>query len=55
MERKGKWKSFAINDKINILAQVHVETRVELASYKMRLSVSTLNAAVKTHEKIERS
>jgi hypothetical protein len=53
MDNKGKWKSFTISDKINILAQVdaHIGTHVELASC-LRFSVSTLNITLKDHEGI---
>jgi hypothetical protein len=55
VDNKGKWKSFRISDKINILAQVdaRIGTYVELAS-RLRLSVSMLNTTVKDHGEIER-
>jgi centromere protein B len=55
MNNKGKRKSFTVNNKINIVAEVgaHIDTRVELASC-LRLSVSKLNTIVKNHEETER-
>jgi hypothetical protein len=56
MDNKGKHKSLAVSDKINILAQVdaHIGTHVEQATW-LRLSVPTLNPIVKNCEEIEGS
>jgi hypothetical protein len=56
MDNKGKWKSFTIRDKINILAQidVHIGTCTELVSRLGLSSVSTLNT-VKNCEETETS
>jgi hypothetical protein len=56
MDGKGKRKSLAIRDEINILVYVdaHIGTHVEQASL-LRLPVPTLNPTVKKHEETERS
>jgi hypothetical protein len=44
MDNKGKWKSFTVSNKINILAQAdaHIGSHVELAPPWLRLSVKNL-------------
>jgi hypothetical protein len=55
MDNNGKWKSFAVSNKINILAQndAHISSRAELAQ-QLRLSASMLNIVVKNREETER-
>jgi hypothetical protein len=51
---KGKWKSFRVSDRINILAQAdeHIGTHAELASH-LRFSVPMLNTIVNNITEIE--
>jgi hypothetical protein len=56
MDDKGKPKSLAVSEKINILAQVdlHIGAHAEQAS-QLRISLPTLNTTAKNYEETERS